>query len=291
MGNPGFKKFAFTLAKVGLSAAAIGYMVYSLGPGERREIVEVLAGAQWPPLLLAFALFNASKWLSAIRLNRYFGCLDLNLDQMFNLKLYYLGMFYNLFLPGGIGGDGYKVYYLHRRYQVPSKGLIGATLLDRISGAAVLGMLALVFASVSTLVEVVAYQGIMLMAAALVALPVFWWFHSRVFQRFHAQFVASMWLGLGVQLAQVACVACLLWSVSAPGGYLDYFTLFLVSSVVAALPITIGGIGARELVMLEGVAYFASLGAALPSAVAFSVLFFMVTAISSLVGLAFIARL
>jgi hypothetical protein len=42
--------------------------------------------------------------------------------------------------------------------------------------------------------------------------------------------------------------------------------------------------------MLEGVAYFASLSAALPSAMAFSILFFLVTAISSLVGLAFVAR-
>jgi uncharacterized membrane protein YbhN (UPF0104 family) len=284
------KKVLSTLAKVGISATAVGYMVYRLGPDDRQEILDVLAGAQWAPMVIALLLFNASKWLSAIRLNRYFGSLGLNLDQMFNLKLYYLGMFYNLFLPGGIGGDGYKVYYLHRRYQVSTKGLIGATLLDRISGAAVLGMLALTFASASTVVGVVRYQPLVLLGLAFLAFPLFWWFHSVVFQRFHPEFAASMWLGLGVQLSQVACAACLLWSVHAPGSYLDYFTLFLVSSVVAALPITIGGIGARELVMLEGVAYFASLSAALPSAMAFSILFFLVTAISSLVGLAFVAR-
>ena len=36
-----------------------------------------------------------------------------------SLKLYYKGMFYNIMLPGGIGGDGYKGYYLHNTLHVP----------------------------------------------------------------------------------------------------------------------------------------------------------------------------
>lgn len=57
-------------------------------------------------------MFNISKIISSIRLNRYFKDINLSLSQTYNLKLYYLGMFYNLFLPGGIGGDGYKIYII-----------------------------------------------------------------------------------------------------------------------------------------------------------------------------------
>jgi uncharacterized membrane protein YbhN (UPF0104 family) len=51
--------------------------------------------------------------------------------------------------------------------------------------------------------------------------------------------------------------------------------------VVAVLPFTVGGVGARELVMIMGYTY-------LPinpnSAVAFSLLFFLITALSSFLG-------
>jgi len=62
-----------------------------------------------------------------------------------NLQLYFLGMFYNLFLPGGIGGDGYKVYYLHKHLSAPLKKSILALVLDRVTGLIALGILSLIF--------------------------------------------------------------------------------------------------------------------------------------------------
>jgi uncharacterized membrane protein YbhN (UPF0104 family) len=58
--------------------------------------------------------------------------------------------------------------------------------------------------------------------------------------------------------------------------------LFLLSSVVAVLPFTIGGIGARELVFIFGADY---LLIDKNTAVAFSILFFIITAVSSLSGI------
>jgi uncharacterized membrane protein YbhN (UPF0104 family) len=66
---------------------------------------------------------------------------------------------------------------------------------------------------------------------------------------------------------------------------MDYLSLFMASSVVAVLPITIGGIGARELVFILGHQW---LPVDQEKAVAFSFLFFLVTAFSSLSGLIFI---
>ncbi len=53
-------------------------------------------------------------------------------------------MFYNLFLPGGIGGDGYKIYLLQKNYQTGTKKIFGAVLADRISGMVALVVLALI---------------------------------------------------------------------------------------------------------------------------------------------------
>ena len=67
-------------------------------------------------LLLSLLFFNISKLFNAVRLNRFFKAIGIELSAMYNLKLYYLGMFYNLFLPGGIGGDGYKIYILQKNH-------------------------------------------------------------------------------------------------------------------------------------------------------------------------------
>jgi len=60
--------------------------------------------------------------------------------------------------------------------------------------------------------------------------------------------------------------------------------LFLLSSAIAVLPFTIGGIGARELVFIFGADY---LFIDKNTAVAFSILFFVITAISSFTGIFF----
>jgi len=93
--------------------------------------------------------------------------------------------------------------------------------------------------------------------------------------------------GLGVQLLQLLCAWTILASLSIDHAVLEYLTLFLVSSVVAVLPLTIGGVGVRELTFLYGLGYIGeepSLG------VTFSFLFFMITALSSLMGLFLLNR-
>jgi uncharacterized membrane protein YbhN (UPF0104 family) len=63
--------------------------------------------------------------------------------------------------------------------------------------------------------------------------------------------------------------------------FLAYMLVFLVSSLVAALPFTLGGIGARELVFLYGSRYMHLVQNA---SVTISLLFYLITALVSLAG-------
>ena len=83
------------------------------------KLAGFIRGANLWYLLLALLFFNISKVFNAIRLNRFFKAIGIELSAMYNLKLYYLGMFYNLFLPGGIGGDG---HYGGRQAHATEKG-------------------------------------------------------------------------------------------------------------------------------------------------------------------------
>ncbi len=245
---------------------------------DRQQFVNIFFRADPAWLLLSVLLYNLSKVISAFRLNQYFRDTKLGLSEKDNLFLYYIGMFYNLFLPGGIGGDGYKVYLLNRELGSPVKPAIQAVLFDRLSGMVALGVLSFLFGWMAF--PEIPYRDLALIGAMLAA-PAWYGVNRWLARNFSPSLSKTSLLSLGVQGIQVLCA----WSILTSLGIADftsaYLTVFLVSSLVSVLPISIGGIGIRELVFIAA-AGFCPIDKS--EAVAFSFLFFLVTAVSSLPG-------
>ena len=126
-----WRKKGFALLKI-LFSALLLYLVFTRIPFS--QVWAVLKNADLVFIGLALLFFIASKVLSAYRLNLYFHQIGVPLPQGSNLRLYLLGMFYNLFLPGGIGGDAYKGYLVHKTFGTGGKRLAAVLLLDRLSG-------------------------------------------------------------------------------------------------------------------------------------------------------------
>ena len=248
------------------------------------QLFQLSKNLSWPWLLPAIALFVGSKVATAIRLNHYFASIPLLLSAWENWRLYLIGMFYNLFLPGGIGGDGYKVYLLNKEFKTPVKELLKASLLDRLGG--LVAIVALLLALLG-LIEL-PWQGFatwtskaLLFAAALGVIPAFWLLQKVLFSNFLPSFWQGIIWSLVGQLAQMASVFCLLLALGVQDNFLAYQAVFLLSSIVAVLPLTIGGVGARELVVVYAHSYA---GIQETEAVAFSLLFFLISAAVSLSG-------
>ena len=248
------------------------------------QLLQLSKNLSWPWLLPAIALFVGSKVATAIRLNHYFANIHLLLSAWENWRLYLIGMFYNLFLPGGIGGDGYKVYLLNKEFKTPVKELLKASLLDRLGG--LVAIVALLLALLG-LIEL-PWQGFatwtskaLLFAAALGVIPAFWLLQKVLFSNFLPSFWQGIIWSLVGQLAQMASVFCLLLALGVQDNFLAYQAVFLLSSIVAVLPLTIGGVGARELVVVYAHSYA---GIQETEAVAFSLLFFLISAAVSLSG-------
>ena len=89
-----------------ISAGLIAFVLQQVDLSQAKALL--LHPERLPWLFAALLLFNASKIASAFRLNVYQRHGGVSLSESENLRLYYTGMFLNLFLPGGIGGDGYK---------------------------------------------------------------------------------------------------------------------------------------------------------------------------------------
>lgn len=237
-------------------------------------------------IIPAVMFFVASKVISAYRLNGFFRCIDLHLSGSLNLRLYLLGMFYNLFLPGGIGGDGYKIYLLNRKEKIKIKDLIVSILLDRISGSfAILLLIILLMYFVYIPVSIDYHYYLWLLIP--LSLIIYYLITRKFFTRFSRIFLVSVIQSLGVQVMQVLSALCILWSLDHTGQELSYLLLFLVSSIIAGLPVTIGGVGAREMTFLLGAEL---LGLDTGLSVAVSLMFYLITASVSITGAYFTFR-
>jgi len=270
-----------TALKILLTGGAL-YLVFQ--KIDTNNLLQLSKTLSWGWLIPAIALFVGSKVATAIRLNAYFANIHISLSFWENWRLYLIGMFYNLFLPGGIGGDGYKVYLLNNQFKTPVKELLKASLLDRLGG--LIAILGLLF-GILLLIDLPLPFGeprigkILFAIGAIGIVPGFWLLQKFLFSNFLPSFWQGIFWSLVGQLAQMAAVVCLLLALGVQDKFLAYQAVFLLSSIVAVLPLTIGGMGARELVVVYVHSYA---GIQETEAVAFSLLFFLISAAVSLSG-------
>lgn len=264
------------LVKISLSVLAL-FLVFR--KVDFTAFREVLAGTNWwvfPIIVLAIAL---SKVCSAFRLNHLFRAIGLSLSEKSNLQLYWLGMYYNLFLPGGIGGDAYKVVLLKRQEKANIRDLVWATLTDRAVGLAILvlfGLLLVPFLTIRGVTYSWSFVGVPILAGIL-------WVGLRLIKRsFVPLYTPLIGWSLMVQSIQVIGVLGILWMLDVPGDWTGYCFLFLVSSILAALPISYGGAGAREIAFFYGAEWLTIPSA---TAVAVSLIFYAASLIVSLSGM------
>lgn len=273
------KKKLLTLLKFGFSALGL-YLVFT--KIEPDALVALLRNIRLGNLSIAALFFVLSKVLASVRLHDLFRQADIPISQSDNGRLYLLGMFYNLFLPGGIGGDGYKIYLLSTHHKLPARTIFAAILLDRLSGVFMLALLALgLFYWVGT----DTHLSWLALAAIPVLLLLFFGLIRFFFRKFIPSFFKMNVYSFGVQLLQIFSAYFILLALGRSEQLPPYLFLFLVSSIVTIIPITIGGAGARELTFLYGARWF---GADAELAVALSFSFYLITVIISFLGIFYV---
>jgi glycosyltransferase 2 family protein len=266
--------------KIAITALCFWYISTKI---DFSKALESLMAANWWYLLLAVLSFMFSKLLAAFRLNINFRNIKIHLPEWKNIKLYWLGMFYNLFLPGSISGDAYKVVILTRKFGAPYKKTTMAVLLDRFSGLLALGVILSVY-GIIVLDNELLDAG--LIAASILAIVGLYLAVRFLFKDFLPGFWPTFLWGMGVQIFQVVCLYFVLLSLNVPLHQPEWVFIFLVASVVSVLPISLGGgLGTREFVFVEGARFFhldPHLG------VIISLLFYLSNVLSSVWGAYFV---
>jgi glycosyltransferase 2 family protein len=269
---------AKVLLKLAITLAALLFVFTKV---EFKQLLETMAQSNLLYLGGALILFILSKMVSSLRLNRYLRAIEISLPEKTNMKLYLLGMYYNLFLPGGIGGDGYKVYLLNKRYKVATRKIFWAVMMDRIIGVLALFCMAVVlFCFVPGMGRYAWFSWILVPLAILFTYQI----SRRFFPYLLSVFRITNLQSLLVQFLQVLSALLILLSLKVTVNLETYLFVFLVSSIVAVLPLTIGGIGSREFTFMLGAEW---LGLDLNVSIALSFLFYLITAFTSLWGIVY----
>lgn len=269
------KKINTNLLKLGVSVAAIWWVMSQVS---FKEVLKVYSTANLYFLFGALIFFVLSFILSAFRQNLSFHNTGAHLSQRLNIKLFWMGLFYNLFLPGGIGGDGAKVYLVNKYRRNGIKKNIGVMLVNRMAGLVAIAMITVVLYYLSGLHIV---YGI----AVWVAAPLVYGLYLLVLKYFFKSFLkihaGLFWWSLALQMMQFAAALLILLSFHQTTDLFDYLFLFFISAIATAVPITIGGFGTREIVFLLS-AQVLKLNNGM--CIALSLMTFLISAVISLAG-------
>ena len=270
-----------TLIKLAISAAIIVIIVRKI---DEKVLIQTITETDPLWLLWAIAWFILSKIISAFRYNLLLSTDEIHMTNRENLRLYWLGMYYNLLLPGGISGDGYKIKVLMEKFNRPFKRIFTITLIDRITGVIALGQLCLILVLWIPEFQVYWY---FVIPAFILSLIISWWIYRWAKGKLTTVWIRTTLQSLGVQGAQTIATLGLVLALGQGHHWPDYLILFLASSLVAMIPFTIGGAGARELTFLYGSQW---LDIHAEKAVAIGFLFYLISTSVSLFGMTYSFR-
>ncbi|MBI5328377.1 MAG: flippase-like domain-containing protein [Deltaproteobacteria bacterium] len=254
-------------------------------------------------IYIAVQAIAAYRWLTLLR-----GSMNISFPKV--LSIYFVGMFFNNFMPSMVGGDIAKGYYL---YKVSGKGgaVVASLFMDRYAGFSAL-------VAITTVAAVIGYQLVKgtivplllvsLISAYIIGSLVLWVkaFHGWALKilsrlkllglnekidslyksiiRYKGVYVIlskAFMLSLIIQSAVIVSYYILSvgLGMSLPFGY--FFLLIPLTTAVAMLPISLAGLGIREGAF---VFLFTKVGATHAEALSLSLLWFFISVFINLIG-------
>ncbi|GHE38148.1 lysylphosphatidylglycerol synthase transmembrane domain-containing protein [Sphingobacterium griseoflavum] len=249
-----------------------------------QDLRDALQNCNYIYLFAALLCYTCSQVVASSRLKSFLSVIGLNLSERYNFRLYQLGLLYNFFLPGGIGGDGYKIYFLKKNYPIKGRQVLSAVFFDRLSG---LWALSMITGCLVIFMPRLAIPNSFTISLLSIGTVTYIYFLKLFFKPFLSKFVITHLKALAVQGLQTLSAISILYALNFGGKFSPYLLLFLLSSLVAIVPSILGGVGLRESLMTFGAEYFQLDG---HLAVLISLIFYMISLTVASSGIYYIFR-
>ena len=261
------------------------FIYYTLSKIGLNKILEVIKSADLLFILFASIVYFLSQIISSERLWFILKENNLIISSKENIKLYMVGIFYNFFIPGGVGGDAYKGVLMNKKFQWGLKKIYKLLILDRLIGFGVIICLIIVFSGFILDPEFISQFFVVL--APLYALL---FFVGRVLVQkiFNNEIVytKAFFISHVIQIFQFGSIILILFSLGVTENYFTFLYIFLISSVLSIF--SFGGIGIREYVFFT-LASNTAVGQDIATSV--GLIFTFSALISSIPGLFFLIKM
>src|SRR3954467_13383087 len=126
------KKILITILQVSVTVGVL-YWVYH-DPNRRAQMMEALRNAEYRWVLMAMLAYLVVEAAAAFRWHVLLKVQNIHLSVPRLTGLFFIGLFYNQFLPGGTGGDIIKSYLLLKETPDKKAGALLAVVFDRFIG-------------------------------------------------------------------------------------------------------------------------------------------------------------
>ena len=293
------KKILSFALKFLVSSSLLLYLFYFSGIVDVHEVFKTIRQSSVPVFILAMLAYVCASLVSTKRWSLF---IPVPAKYSRLVSLFFIGSFFNTFLPGLVGGDAVKAYYL---YKDMGKGRGGGSLasvfMDRY-----LGFIAMV--SISLIALIVGYSYVegteitlaipILCVLVIVASLVLWgvnWGKIKFLQQFYTPLMEfrsekqkiykGILLGAVVQFFGIICIYILSHAIGLNVPVIYFFIFVPIVNALAAIPVSIAGLGIRE----TGFAalfkmVFDKVGVSSDQAVSLSILLFLTVFLVSLIG-------
>ncbi len=304
----------FTLLRTAIGLGLLAWFFSRIPSGELTEVMtHSLAKCTWwmAGIVMTFGglLVAAQRWHGLMKAQQ----IAVNPLRVFSI--FFIGQFFNAFMPGACGGDIARAYYVIREAPQAKTEAVSTVLVDRLIGLFTL----IAFGCIMVLSRVHIFfdhpgargAGILMigfLAASLLGTLIFFrrnLFEHRpffvrlgqrtrfgpllqkaynafyVYRRNPRVLIPSILYSLGNMIFLTLACYCFGQSLAIDRPLIDYFTLFPVITVLSAVPITPGALGIREGLFVE---LFRGVGVTAAQAVPLSLMVYAGGAFWSLVG-------
>ncbi len=241
------------------------------------DFQDLIRSIRYAPLFFAVLCLFLSTLSGCIQWRLLLRKQNIEMGYLKLLKIYYVGLFFNNFMPGNVGGDLKKIYDIRVGTEETVGAAVSATVFDRLFGLYFLNVFALVVGFLFfihdpeqryfwipsfwvfvgfTVFQIALFSrrfSRLISAIAMKILPQRWGIRfCHLQERFHNFRDLRLWIAItflsGItQTLRVLVHFCCGIALGLDIAVSWYFYYIPMIAVISALPISIGGFGPREL--------------------------------------------
>ena len=269
------KNKIFSILQIVITVFFVYFTVSNL---DLSKLFEVLNNINILYLIIAASIYFSSQIISSERLRYILNDNKFIISFKQNFTLYLIGLFYNFFIPGGIGGDAYKSFLMNKKFNWKLSKVVKLLLLDRLIGLGVLcciliGLYEIIFLNFNFIYLIL----------TLCLLSIIGYYMVKLIFKNQNIFWKSFLYSLASHTIQFISLLIILYSLGIEDSYFEIIIVFILSSIFSVF--SFGGIGIREYIFLSS-ASILNFSPELSASI--GLLFTVSAAISSLPGLKFI---